>query len=50
MEMLLEKLTGSDKLVFAGTALENVEEAFRTCSDIEAGKAYARIPYEIILK
>ena len=50
MEMLLEKFTDSNKLVFAGTALENVEEAFRTCSDIEAGKAYARIPYEIVLK
>lgn len=50
IEMLLEGLGGSKKSVFAGTALESVEEAFRSCSEAEAGKAYARIPYEIILK
>ena len=50
IEMLLEELGGSKKSVFAGTALESVEEAFRSCSEAEAGKAYARIPYEIILK
>lgn len=50
MEMLIEELTDSDKAVFAGTALEDVELAFRSCSKAEAGKAYARIPYEIILK
>lgn len=48
-EMLLEELGGSKKSIFAGTALENVEEAFRSCNEAEAGKAYARIPYEIIL-
>ena len=50
MELLLEELTGSQETIFAGTALENVEEAFRSCNETEAGKAYARIPYEIILK
>ena len=50
IEMLLEELGGSKKSVFAGTALESIEEAFRNCSEAEAGKAYARIPYEIILK
>ena len=50
IEMLLEEFGGSKKSVFAGTALESVEEAFRSCSEAEAGKAYARIPYEIILK
>ena len=50
LEMLLEEFGGSKKSVFAGTALESVEEAFRSCNEAEAGKAYARIPYEIILK
>lgn len=50
MELLLEELTGSKETIFAGTALESVEEAFRSCTETEAGKAYARIPYEIILK
>ena len=50
MELLLEELTGSKETIFAGTALESVEEAFRSCNETEAGKAYARIPYEIILK
>lgn len=50
MEVLLEELTGTKDGVFAGTALENVEEAFRNYSEAETGKAYARIPYEIILK
>ena len=50
VEMLLEELTGSTNTVFEGTVLEDVEIAFRKCTDAEAGKAYARIPYEIILK
>ena len=50
IEILLEELTGTKEAFFAGTALENVEDAFRSCSEAEAGKAYARIPYEIILK
>ena len=50
IEMLLEELGGSNKSVFAGTALESVEEAFRSCDKAESGKTYARIPYEIILK
>lgn len=50
MEVLLEELTGTKDGVFAGTVLESVEDAFRNCSAAESGKAYARIPYEIILK
>lgn len=50
VEMLLEELTGSTNAVFEGTVLEDVEMAFRNCTEAEAGKAYARIPYEIILK
>ena len=49
LDILLEELTGTES-VFAGTALENVETAFREASKTESGKAYARIPYEIILK
>ena len=33
--------------VFAGTALEDVEKAFKDVSATETGKAYARLPYEI---
>ena len=50
LDMLLEEFGGSKEAVFAGTALEDVEEAFRSCTEAEAGKAYARIPYEIILR
>ena len=48
-EMLLEELTGTEA-VFKGTALENIEAAFRDLANAESGKAYARIPYEIIIK
>ena len=48
-EMLLEELTGTEA-VFKGTALENIEAAFRDLASAESGKAYARIPYEIIIK
>ena len=50
VEALLEELTGSTNTVFEGTVLEDVEIAFRNCTEAEAGKANARIPYEIILK
>ena len=50
VELLLEELTGAKDGVFAGTALESVENAFRDCVKAESGKAYARLPYEIILK
>ena len=50
VELLLEELTGPKEGIFAGTALENVENAFRGCAKAESGKAYARLPYEIILK
>ena len=50
LDLLLEEFGGSKEALFKGTALEDVEEAFRSCADAEAGKAYARIPYEIILK
>jgi protease-4 len=49
IESLLETLTG-DTSIFAGTALENIEEAFRNWNASESGKVYARIPYEISVR
>ena len=46
LESLLETL-GGEKYVFTGTALESVEKAFRGWDGSQAGKVYARIPYEI---
>ena len=46
LEALLEKF-GADKYAFTGTALESVERAFRGWDASQAGKVYARIPYEI---
>ena len=46
MEMLLESFGGGES-VFAGTSLEGVERAFKNVGATEAGKAYARLPYEI---
>ena len=49
MEMILESL-GQTPSVLKGTALEEVEEAFKDASSVETGKAYARIPYEIVVR
>jgi protease-4 len=49
MELLLESLNGSTEF-FAGTPLEDIEVAFRNWNSTQSGKAYARIPYEIIIK
>ena len=49
VEMLLESL-GAGESIFAGTALESVERAFKGVSKTDAGKAYARIPYEITIR
>lgn len=50
IEILLEELTGSQTAVFEGTVLESLEKAFSTIKETDGGKAYARIPYEIVLK
>ena len=44
LDLLLESL-GAGENAFAGTALENVAEAFMYLKDTESGKAYARMPY-----
>lgn len=49
LEILLESF-GTDKLVFAGTSLENVEAAFKGWKASESGKVYARLPYEISIR
>lgn len=46
LEMLLEAFGGTES-VFAGTPLESVEKAFLGWNASQAGKVYARIPYEI---
>ena len=48
LEMLLESFGG--KSAFAGTSLESIEQAFLGWDASQAGKAYARIPYEIIVR
>ena len=48
LEMILESLGGQS--AFAGTPLESIEQAFRGWDASQAGKVYARIPYEIIVR
>ena len=48
LEMLLESLGGQS--AFAGTPFESIEQAFRGWDASQAGKVYARIPYEIIVR
>ena len=49
VESLLESFTGGNA-VFAGTAFEGIEEAFRNWNASESGKVYARMPYEISIR
>ena len=49
LEKLLESF-GATKSVFAGTPLESVEQAFLGWDASQAGKVYARIPYEIVVR
>lgn len=49
LDMLLESFGGGES-VFAGTALENVEQAFKGWDASESGKVYARLPYEISVR
>lgn len=50
MEKIMETFGGSSAKVFAGTPLEDVEEAFTGWKNTESGKVYARIPYEIEIR
>ena len=49
LETLLETLGGTES-AFAGTPLESVEQAFLGWDASQAGKVYARIPYEIVVR
>lgn len=49
MEMLLESFGGGES-VFAGTAFEGIETAFKNWSSSESGKVYARLPYEFSIR
>ena len=49
LETLLESF-GGENYAFTGTALESVEKAFYGWNESQAGKVYARIPYEISIR
>ena len=49
MEILLESF-GAGQSIFADTPLESVERIFKNADANDTGKAYARIPYEIIVR
>ncbi|MBR5300251.1 MAG: signal peptide peptidase SppA [Bacteroidales bacterium] len=49
MEMLLESFGGGDS-IFAGTAFEGIETAFKDWTASESGKVYARLPYEFSIR
>ena len=49
LEMLLESFGGAES-VFAGTAFEGIETAFKDWSASESGKVYARLPYEFSIR
>lgn len=49
LDIILESF-GSTENVFAGTALEQVADAFSSWNASESGKAYARLPYEISIR
>ncbi len=49
LDLLLETLGGTEN-AFTGTPFEGVANAFMNWSSSEAGKVYARIPYEISIR
>lgn len=49
MELLLESFGGGES-VFAGTAFEGIETAFKNWSSSESGKVYARLPYAFSIR
>lgn len=49
LDIILESF-GNTENIFAGTALEQVADAFADWSAAESGKAYARLPYEISIR
>ena len=49
-EMILKQFEGPEQNILASTPFKNVGEAFQAWTEAEAGKVYARIPYEYIIK
>ena len=50
LDLLLESFGAATPSTFAGTAFENVEQAFMNTKATETGKTYARLPYEIVIR
>ena len=51
IDMLLETLEGSkDKNILARTPFKAVGEAFANWTEVQTGKVYARMPYEMIIQ
>ena len=51
LELILESLEGSkEQNILAGTPFKSVGEAFHDWSSSESGKAYARMPYEYVIR
>ena len=49
-EMILKQFEGAEQNILAGTPFKNVGEAFLSWTESQAGKVYARVPYEYIIK
>ena len=51
LEMLIETFEGSgDKNILARTPFKAIGEAFSSWTDAQAGKVYARMPYEVVIQ
>ena len=49
-EIILKQFEGAEQNILAGTPFKNVGEAFLSWTESQAGKVYARVPYEYIIK
>jgi protease-4 len=49
-EFLMSQLESSEPDILAGTPFKNVGEAFKSWTDAQAGKVYARVPYEFVIR
>ena len=49
-EFLMSQLESSEPNILAGTPFKNVGEAFQSWTDAQAGKVYARVPYEFVIR
>lgn len=50
VEQLMETLGLNNTSVFSGTPFESIEREFRKWDETQAGKVYARMPYEITIE